>query len=178
MGSRAEHHPSHSLIALPASLPTHSFIRERDAAYDGSGEDKRGWFEFNDKVVRPFNPANLEYHTFGGPDPRARGHMLHHSAFMLIYDRVKAPLKQSPPSTEDTDGATAAAAAEDETPAAAATAATADGDGATGGAGEGAGAGAEGAAEAAEAGGAASSSADKSWGVMAHTSMFRSGWWF
>lgn len=37
----------------------YSFIRERDPSYDGTGEDKRRWFEFNDALVREFDPASV-----------------------------------------------------------------------------------------------------------------------
>ncbi|KAL0931794.1 ubiquitin carboxyl-terminal hydrolase [Colletotrichum truncatum] len=63
----------------------YSYIRERPST--GSSES---WFEFNDDVVSPWNPADLEKSTFGGPDmPFDNGvsYDKTYSAYMLFYQR-------------------------------------------------------------------------------------------
>ncbi|KAJ4021650.1 hypothetical protein NW752_004658 [Fusarium irregulare] len=69
----------------------YSYIRERP-----SPTDQPGWVEFNDDMVAPLDPAELEHLTFGGPDNRS----LHdsnglvfdknYSAYMLFYQRASS----------------------------------------------------------------------------------------
>ena len=57
-----------------------SFIKTRDRS---SIHDKEIWNEFNAATVRPFDPANIPSHCFGGTSAQ--------NAFLLYYDRVPAP---------------------------------------------------------------------------------------
>jgi ubiquitin C-terminal hydrolase len=40
----------------------YSFINDRE-------HEGKGWFEFNDQFVHPFDPANIAEECFGGDDP-------------------------------------------------------------------------------------------------------------
>ncbi|KAF5521773.1 Ubiquitin carboxyl-terminal hydrolase 34 [Colletotrichum aenigma] len=63
----------------------YSYIRERP-----TGASSEAWFEFNDDVVSPWNPADLEKSTFGGPEvPFDNGvsYDKTYSAYMLFYQR-------------------------------------------------------------------------------------------
>jgi len=61
----------------------YSFIRER--LEDGT---EAKWFEFNDNIVRPFDPKYIEDECFGGVDGRT-GTEKSRSAYILFYDRKK-----------------------------------------------------------------------------------------
>ncbi|KAK2025583.1 ubiquitin carboxyl-terminal hydrolase [Colletotrichum zoysiae] len=63
----------------------YSYIRERPTA--ASSET---WFEFNDDVVSPWDPAKMEESTFGGTDGSAETGISYdktYSAYMLFYQR-------------------------------------------------------------------------------------------
>lgn len=53
--------PRVCFLAWWLTCTCYSFIRERDPSYDGTGEDKRRWFEFNDALVREFDPASVRH---------------------------------------------------------------------------------------------------------------------
>ncbi|EXM05230.1 hypothetical protein FOIG_05225 [Fusarium odoratissimum NRRL 54006] len=66
----------------------YSYIRERP-----SSSNRPSWVEFNDDLVTPWDPAQMEYSTFGGPDHRpiydTNGILYdkNYSAYMLFYQR-------------------------------------------------------------------------------------------
>ncbi|KAF6837892.1 ubiquitin carboxyl-terminal hydrolase [Colletotrichum plurivorum] len=63
----------------------YSYIRERPTS-----ASSEGWYEFNDDVVSPWDPADMEKSTFGGPDvPFDNGisYDKTYSAYMLFYQR-------------------------------------------------------------------------------------------
>lgn len=65
----------------------YSFIRERP-----SSRPDESWFEFNDDVVSPWNPSNLEACCFGGPDctwdAGGSRYDKNYGAYMLFYERA------------------------------------------------------------------------------------------
>jgi ubiquitin carboxyl-terminal hydrolase 34 len=69
----------------------YSYIRERP-----SSANRPAWVEFNDDMVTPWDPAHMEYSTFGGTDPRSlydnNGMMCdkNYSAYMLFYQRASS----------------------------------------------------------------------------------------
>lgn len=73
----------------------YSYIRERP-----STSEKESWIEFNDDVVSPFEPNNIESCCFGGIDYRGPADNIQYdksySAYMLFYQRssVLAAQKQ------------------------------------------------------------------------------------
>jgi len=65
----------------------YSYIRSR------LGESKGKWFEFNDRIVKPFDIKDLASSTFGGKQNRDNsyyGYMAHsvNNAYMLVYERA------------------------------------------------------------------------------------------
>lgn len=85
----------------------YSFIKIRDdprsggAAGDASAK-ARGWYEFNDRLVRRFDPENIPSECFGGEDEvqtgtTASGQPIKETqarvanAYMVVYDRVRTP---------------------------------------------------------------------------------------
>ncbi|KAI0011823.1 hypothetical protein F4779DRAFT_571426 [Xylariaceae sp. FL0662B] len=65
----------------------YSFIRERPSA-----DDSASWVEFNDEVVTPWDPSQMENACFGGPEYRSHfeaGNTYEKvfSAYMLFYQR-------------------------------------------------------------------------------------------
>ncbi|KAF4441245.1 hypothetical protein F53441_12094 [Fusarium austroafricanum] len=69
----------------------YSYIRERP-----SSANRPSWVEFNDDMVAPWDPAHMEYSTFGGPDHRplydTNGILYdkNYSAYMLFYQRASS----------------------------------------------------------------------------------------
>ncbi|KAJ4264812.1 hypothetical protein NW762_005055 [Fusarium torreyae] len=69
----------------------YSYIRERP-----SSADRPTWVEFNDDMVTPWDPSNMENSTFGGPDHRpmydTNGVVYDktYSAYMLFYQRASS----------------------------------------------------------------------------------------
>ncbi|KIL84780.1 hypothetical protein FAVG1_12008 [Fusarium avenaceum] len=69
----------------------YSYIRERP-----SSVNRPTWVEFNDDMVTHWDPAHMEYSTFGGTDPRSlydnNGMMCdkNYSAYMLFYQRASS----------------------------------------------------------------------------------------
>ncbi|KAF9765198.1 hypothetical protein IL306_002571 [Fusarium sp. DS 682] len=69
----------------------YSYIRERP-----SSANRSSWVEFNDDLVTPWDPAHMEYSTFGGPDHRSmydtNGILYdkNYSAYMLFYQRASS----------------------------------------------------------------------------------------
>jgi ubiquitin carboxyl-terminal hydrolase 34 len=73
----------------------YSYIKER---VPSNGKERR-WFEFNDTLVTPFDPAKIPSETFGGEDEFAEWvDLAHtqkrtvkrqktHNAYILIYER-------------------------------------------------------------------------------------------
>ncbi|KAL2881375.1 hypothetical protein SGCOL_003325 [Colletotrichum sp. CLE4] len=63
----------------------YSYIRERPTA-----ASSEAWFEFNDDVVTPWDPAKMEESTFGGTDGSLETGIAYdktYSAYMLFYQR-------------------------------------------------------------------------------------------
>ncbi|OLN94047.1 Ubiquitin carboxyl-terminal hydrolase 34 [Colletotrichum chlorophyti] len=63
----------------------YSYIRERPTT-----ESSEPWFEFNDDLVSPWNPAKMEESTFGGADGPSESSIVYdktYSAYMLFYQR-------------------------------------------------------------------------------------------
>ncbi|KAF9874053.1 ubiquitin carboxyl-terminal hydrolase [Colletotrichum karsti] len=63
----------------------YSYIRERPTS-----SSSEAWFEFNDDMVSPWNPADLEKSTFGGADGPFDNGITYdktYSAYMLFYQR-------------------------------------------------------------------------------------------
>ncbi|WQF76050.1 Putative ubiquitin specific protease, papain-like cysteine peptidase superfamily [Colletotrichum destructivum] len=63
----------------------YSYIRERPTA-----ASSEAWFEFNDDVVSPWDPAKMEESTFGGTDGSLDAGITYdktYSAYMLFYQR-------------------------------------------------------------------------------------------
>ncbi|WZH42653.1 uncharacterized protein QYS62_003649 [Fusarium acuminatum] len=69
----------------------YSYIRERP-----SSANRPTWVEFNDDMVTHWDPAHMEYSTFGGTDPRSlydnNGMVCdkNYSAYMLFYQRASS----------------------------------------------------------------------------------------
>ncbi|KAF4343618.1 hypothetical protein FBEOM_2417 [Fusarium beomiforme] len=69
----------------------YSYIRERP-----SSANRPLWVEFNDDLVMPWDPAHMEYSTFGGPDHHpmydTNGILYdkNYSAYMLFYQRASS----------------------------------------------------------------------------------------
>ncbi|KAH6965506.1 hypothetical protein EDB82DRAFT_300975 [Fusarium venenatum] len=68
----------------------YSFIRERP-----SSADRPSWVEFNDDMVTPWDPAEMEQKTFGGAerplhDPNGLVYDKNYSAYMLFYQRASS----------------------------------------------------------------------------------------
>ncbi|KAL3593824.1 hypothetical protein FPOAC2_08125 [Fusarium poae] len=68
----------------------YSYIRERP-----SSADRPSWVEFNDDMVTPWDPAEMEPSTFGGAerplhDPNALVYDKNYSAYMLFYQRASS----------------------------------------------------------------------------------------
>lgn len=63
----------------------YSYIRERPTA-----ASSQTWFEFNDDIVSPWDPAKMEESTFGGTDGSLESGIAYdktYSAYMLFYQR-------------------------------------------------------------------------------------------
>lgn len=94
----------------------YSFIKDRhDGAKGSDGVDD--WFEFNDEAVRPFDVEAMGDECFGGEEVRqkwdpAQGAFVpsvetkRRSAYMLIYERRRAPPLGLSPEQRDDVGAT------------------------------------------------------------------------
>ncbi|RFU76361.1 hypothetical protein TARUN_5887 [Trichoderma arundinaceum] len=82
----------------------YSYIRER-----ASTAERPRWVEFNDDTVTPWDPRQMENHTFGGPSQQTTfsvnttGYDKSYSAYMLFYQRSSSLLaeQQAVSSTEE-----------------------------------------------------------------------------
>mmetsp|Transcript_13360 Transcript_13360/g.25089 ORF Transcript_13360/g.25089 Transcript_13360/m.25089 type:complete len:2359 (+) Transcript_13360:2657-9733(+) len=86
-----------------AGVLVHSGIADAGHYYSYIKDRKTGlWYEFNDKIVTPFNPANLKEECFGGTSTFSDWQVFSKSrnAYMLFYERSK-PLTVPDVSTAD-----------------------------------------------------------------------------
>lgn len=64
----------------------YSFIKDRD--------QKDKWYEFNDQIVRDFDPADIPNECYGGEDSFQTSNMMYmksmkwRNAYILMYERV------------------------------------------------------------------------------------------
>lgn len=119
-------------VGTASSGHYYSYIRERGEHPRGSGADAAAvraketgevrWFEFNDRVVSPFDPCHIGRECFGGPRTTSEySYALRQyvekqvtnskSAYMLVYERKKPLPVPGPPRSSPTDEAGADAAA-------------------------------------------------------------------
>ena len=68
----------------------YSFIKERPSRFGGEGVEN--WFEFNDTLVRPFDPADLPREAFGGVESVNAGNACSASA---VVKKKTVPAQQS-----------------------------------------------------------------------------------
>jgi len=83
----------------------YSFIKER---FPIAGRESSEWFQFNDEIVTPFDPATIPHACFGGSECSMRFDPLHgknmpnlsskpFSAYLLIYQKKSLPCLPSEP---------------------------------------------------------------------------------
>jgi hypothetical protein len=80
----------------------HSGTIEAGHYYSFISDRERGWFEFNDQAITPFNPDLIPGECFGGEFGQDDCEILKSkSAYMLVYERQSRPYPQPPAPTAE-----------------------------------------------------------------------------